>query len=121
MGVKDVFFKGWRDGLVVKSIDCSSRGPGFSAQHPEVSSQWAVTPVAGDLLPSSGMCGYCVHRFSARQPKRLYALHNDLALKAEYVFRTNYMLFCLIIVVDLYTAAPLLFPDSGAVGTCQLL
>jgi hypothetical protein len=27
-------FRGWRDGLVVKSTDCSSKGPEFKSQQP---------------------------------------------------------------------------------------
>jgi hypothetical protein len=30
---------GWRDGSVVKSIDCSSRGPEFNSQQPHGGSQ----------------------------------------------------------------------------------
>ena len=39
----------WRNGLVVKSTSCSSRGPGFSSQHPHGSSQVSLTPVPEDL------------------------------------------------------------------------
>ena len=37
---------GWRDGSVVKSTGCSSRGPGFSSQHPHGSLQLFVTPIS---------------------------------------------------------------------------
>ena len=37
---------GWRDGSVVKSTDCSSRGPEFNSQQPH--GGW-------DLMPSSGV------------------------------------------------------------------
>jgi hypothetical protein len=33
---------GWRDGSVVKSKDCSSRGPEFSSQQPHGGSQPSV-------------------------------------------------------------------------------
>ena len=35
-------FLDWRDGSLVKSTDCSSRGPKFSSQHPHGSSQLTV-------------------------------------------------------------------------------
>jgi hypothetical protein len=37
---------------VVKSIDCSSRGPGFNPQHSHGGSQLPVTPVPGDSMPA---------------------------------------------------------------------
>jgi hypothetical protein len=33
------FSQGWRDGSVVKSTDCSSRGPEFNSQYPHGGSQ----------------------------------------------------------------------------------
>jgi hypothetical protein len=42
----------WSDGSLVKSTDCSSRGPRFNSQHLHGSSQLSVTPVSGDLVPS---------------------------------------------------------------------
>ena len=44
--------QGWRDGSVVKSTGCSSRGPQFNSQHPHGSSQLSVTPASGDPTPS---------------------------------------------------------------------
>jgi hypothetical protein len=35
-------YKGWRDGSVVKSTDCSSRGPEFKSQQPHGGSQPSV-------------------------------------------------------------------------------
>jgi hypothetical protein len=32
--IKNVLHWGWRDGSVVKSSGCYSRGPGFNSQHP---------------------------------------------------------------------------------------
>ena len=47
--------RGKRDGPVVKSTCCSSRGPRFSSQNPH-GSQPSVTPVPGHLkLPSDPM------------------------------------------------------------------
>ena len=45
---KEYTGRGWRDGSVVKSTDCPSRGPGFNSQHPHGSSQLSEDPVAGD-------------------------------------------------------------------------
>jgi hypothetical protein len=42
---------GWRDGLAVKSTDCSSRGPEFKSQHHVV----AHSQLQWDLVPSSGV------------------------------------------------------------------
>jgi hypothetical protein len=35
-------FKGWRDGSVIKSADCSSEGPEFKSQQPHGGSQPSV-------------------------------------------------------------------------------
>jgi len=37
-----MFLRGWRDGLEVKSTDCSSRGPEFNSQQPHGGSQPSV-------------------------------------------------------------------------------
>lgn len=42
-----------RNGVGIKSICCSSRGPSFGSQHPHSSSQPFVTPVL-----SLGICGH---------------------------------------------------------------
>jgi hypothetical protein len=39
--------RGQRDGSVVKSTGCSSRGSGFDSQHLHSSSQPSLTPVLG--------------------------------------------------------------------------
>jgi hypothetical protein len=36
---KETSLVGWRDGSVVKSIDCSSEGPEFNSQQPHGGSQ----------------------------------------------------------------------------------
>jgi hypothetical protein len=43
--------EGWRDGSVVKSTDCSSRGPEFNSQQPHGGSQ----PSVMGSVPSSGV------------------------------------------------------------------
>ena len=45
----------------LRSTGCSSRGPRFNSQHPHGSSQVSVTPVPGDLIPSSGLHGHQAH------------------------------------------------------------
>ena len=40
--------RGDRDGSVVKSTGCSSRGPGFDSQHLYGTSEQPVTPILGD-------------------------------------------------------------------------
>ena len=37
-----ILSKGWKDGSVVKSAECSSRGPEFNAQQPHGGSQPSV-------------------------------------------------------------------------------
>ena len=50
--LKSYIIGGWGDGSVVKSTDCSSRGPGFDSQHPHCGSHTYVTP---HPKPSSGL------------------------------------------------------------------
>jgi len=42
MKYKDIISLGWRDGSVVKSTDCSSRGLEFNSQQPHGGSQPSV-------------------------------------------------------------------------------
>lgn len=56
--VKKLLFQCWRDGSTVKRTDCSSWGLGFKSQNLYGSSLHTVILVAGDLTPSSGLCGY---------------------------------------------------------------
>jgi hypothetical protein len=37
-----IYLEGWRDGSVVKSTDCSSRGPEYKSQQPHGGSQPSV-------------------------------------------------------------------------------
>jgi hypothetical protein len=50
--------RGSRDGPAVKSTGCSFRGPTFNSQHLHGSLQMSVTPVPGNSMLSSGLCGY---------------------------------------------------------------
>jgi hypothetical protein len=52
---------GCRYSSVVKSIGCSSRGPGFSSQYPHGGSQLHLTPFPGDLMPYFGLHGHGMH------------------------------------------------------------
>jgi hypothetical protein len=52
--------KGWRDGSVIKSIGCSSRGPEFNSQYPRGDSQLSVTQVPVDLT--------LLHRHEGKTP-----------------------------------------------------
>lgn len=48
-----------RDGSVIKSTSVSYRRPGFNSQHSSGGSQPpTVTPVPGDLMLASNLCGY---------------------------------------------------------------
>ena len=42
--------RGWRDGSMVKSIGCSSRGPEFNTQHPATTC-WLITICSGIHCP----------------------------------------------------------------------
>lgn len=53
--------QGRSDSSVVKSQCCSSRGPGFKAQHPHGGSKPSVTPVSGALIPTSGLHRHQAH------------------------------------------------------------
>lgn len=63
----------WRNGSVARSTGHSPRGPGSESQHPHGSLQPPITPVSGDLMPSSGPCGHQAHSAQAyMQAKHLY-------------------------------------------------
>ena len=51
----------WKDGSVVKSAGCLSRGPSFNSYSPRCSSQLSITPVLGHLTPSFGFYGHYWH------------------------------------------------------------
>lgn len=46
---------------VLKSTCCFPRGPELDSQHPYSSSQTSLTPVPGDLMPSSGFHRHQAH------------------------------------------------------------
>lgn len=51
-----VFIVDWRDSSGAESIDCSSRGPKFRAQHPHVGSEPSLTLSLGHPVLSSDLC-----------------------------------------------------------------
>lgn len=53
--------KRWRNGLAVKSTNCSCRGPGSDSQHPHGSSQQSIIAVPKDLMTSFGICMHQTH------------------------------------------------------------
>lgn len=60
---------------MVKVTGCSSGGPRFDPQYPRGSSQWSVTLVRKDPIPSFGLCGHCmhlVHRCTCSQSTHTY-------------------------------------------------
>jgi hypothetical protein len=70
-----------RNGLVVKSTGCPSRGPGFNSQHPHGGSQVSVSPVPGDLTPS--------HRYTCRQNTNTHTIKNKPLKKFCYKIEIN--------------------------------
>jgi hypothetical protein len=52
---------GWRDGWVVKSADCSSKGPEFKSQQPHGGSQPSVTKIWCPLLECLKIATVCLH------------------------------------------------------------
>ena len=53
--------RGWREDSAVKSNGHSSRGPGFDSQRPHLDLTTASNCGSEDLMPSSDLCGYCIH------------------------------------------------------------
>jgi hypothetical protein len=47
----------WREGSVVKSTGCSSRGLGFSSQNPRGVSEPLATSITGNQMPSPRLLG----------------------------------------------------------------
>lgn len=55
---------------LVKSTNCTSRGPRFYSQHPHAGSQPSVIWALGDLMPSSGLWAlsiYVVYKYTCRK------------------------------------------------------
>ena len=66
---------GWRDGVVVLSTGCSSRGSRFGS--PKASSQLSVTVLPGDLMPTSGLHGhymYFINKHTCRQNTHIHEI-----------------------------------------------
>jgi hypothetical protein len=91
-------YGGWRDSSVIKSTNCSSRGPGFDSQQPHGSSHLSVTPVAGNLTPSQ--------RQKCRQ--------NTNALKIKVI--KNQVTFFFRFIYLLYVSTLLLSSDTPEEG-----
>jgi len=65
---KNIYIKkvpGWRDGSVVKSTDCSSRGPEFKSQQPHGGSQ---PPVMGSDARRQ-LLWTCIHKINKSKKK----------------------------------------------------
>lgn len=60
---------GWGNDFVVKTTGCSSGRLRFCCQHPRDRLQLSVTPVPGNLTPSSGSYGHqaCIHIYAGKQ------------------------------------------------------
>lgn len=66
--------QGWRDGSVVKSIFCSSRGPCFKSQLPHGGSKLPVTPVLGDFHFHGIPVTNIVHKHTYGQNTRIHKI-----------------------------------------------
>lgn len=53
--------QGWGWTSVIKYTGCPCRGPRFKSQYPHGGSQLSVTPVSGNLTPSSDPLGHQAH------------------------------------------------------------
>lgn len=70
-------FRDWRNGLVIKSVCCSCRAPGFSSQcpcggsQPSLSFQEHSGNISGNLFPPSDLCKHyaCIHVGKMRKMK----------------------------------------------------
>lgn len=58
IGLLKRLLDGRRDGSAAKSTGCSRREPGFDSQHTHDGLKPFVTPVLGELKPSSGFLGH---------------------------------------------------------------
>lgn len=65
--VNKIFFKRahflvrWKDGSMVRSTGCSTRGSRLDSQHPHDNSQLSVTPMPSPLRLSSVLRRHCTH------------------------------------------------------------
>ena len=62
-GSRNATLGSWIDSLVIKSIGCFPIGPGINSQHLHGGSQASVTPVLGNLMPSSDLHGHQAHKW----------------------------------------------------------
>lgn len=72
--IEMVYRQRWRDGSVIKSTSCSSKGHEFGSQQLHFASQPSTTLVPNALTPSSGLSGYFFHQ-GQDLDKRAHTLH----------------------------------------------
>lgn len=65
----------------------TSRGPGFSIQHPHGSSQPWITPAT--LLTSAGFFMHVVHRHMPRHAQTQMILYAELCVSITYLIEMN--------------------------------
>lgn len=68
-----------------KSTSCSCNGLGFSSQHPSGDLQPSLTPVKGDLMPSTDLFG---HQANTCYTHRQNTIHLKQIIFKKY-FKTN--------------------------------
>lgn len=74
----------WRDGLIVKRVCCSFRGPGFNSQHPFCGSQGNLMPFHFCRLPGK----HVVHIHACRQNTQMHKI-NLKNFKSGYLCRSQ--------------------------------
>lgn len=74
----------WRDGLIVKCVCCSCRGPGFNFQHPFCGSQGNLMPFHFCRLPGK----HVVHIHACRQNTQMHKI-NLKKFKSGYLCRSQ--------------------------------
>lgn len=73
--------RGRKGGSAVKSIVCSSRQPKFNSQPPAGGSHPYITPVLGDLAPTSGLHGHCTHMVHEHTCRDTYTCRMPIHIK----------------------------------------
>ena len=71
---------------MVKSTRCSSRACRSNSQHPYGSSQPSKTLVLGELMPSSGLQGHCMHMAHIHAIKTSVHRNKNLYVKYTHSF-----------------------------------
>ena len=66
--IKNAYCQDWRDIIVVKSSNCSSRGPCFGFQYLDGGSQSPITTLPADLTVYSAVQWYQAHTHSGKTP-----------------------------------------------------